>query len=269
MMGDFMVVATGVLPNLPDVDLVRITDHVFVESTGDGGASSWMMKPNGDGKEVPRWVELRKEPVASDWPSEQHVKALRTAGDKIPFRCHCKGVDLVLERPTVTYANVEKNKLPLFVDPETRKLIVNFDVCDSCRLSSGLDVFYWTFSNLSQISFPDGRPLPNTIQQLKQAADTGELGTLSYYASSPDVQRYFCTQCSASVFYAVDDLSERVDIGVGLFTEEASRGESFLLWKYGSLGWPEDVKGGWREKTSDAIKQESNRWREKQCLNAA
>lgn len=264
--GKYICIPDGVLPNISEADLVRTKDHIFVEDTLDGGASNYMQTGNSDGLPIPRWNGYRQTKADPDWPSNDELKSLKTKGDHIPFRCHCKGVDLLLERPTVTYADPKK-ELPRFVDPQSKKLVVSFDVCDSCRLSSGNSIWYWTFSNLSQISDPSGKPFPTTVQALKAAADKGDLGTLGYYASSEDVQRYFCTTCSASVFYAVDELPERVDIGVGLFdAPEGSRGDSFLLWEYGSIGWAEDVKGGWREAVVASVRQESDAWREKRGI---
>lgn len=266
---EFIVVLIASLDNIPGVEVARIADHIYVGDTADGGASSYMLRPNGVGDDtpLPRWGGWRQDDAGLDvsWPTGEAV-ARNSSSQKelIPFYCHCKGVNFVLRRPTTAFKDTPEDKLPIFVAPKTRKLRVSFDACDSCRLVSGAHVMTWTFAFLEHIEIPGtGKAVAANTADLKAQTElvmNGEaneaLGTLAFYASSPDVQRYHCSRCSATVFYAVDDRPDMVDISVGLFdAEEGARAESFLSWT-GSMGQLADVEGGWREKMYKAVRDE-------------
>jgi hypothetical protein len=263
-------VFTGALKN-HDVDLVKIADHIFVGDTIDGGATMWLRKPNADRSQALRFKERsNSEQYPYDWPPISTLMGYEkiTKNKSIPIRCHCKGVDLLLHR--ANYDGKTKEELPWFIDPKTHMPIANFDVCDSCRLQSGIDIFHWTFSELTNISLSPtsqegGKVFPKNTAELKAAVDAGDttIGTLAYYKSSSDVQRYFCKVCSATVFYAVDDRPEIVDVAVGLLdAPDGARAESFLSWaSEGKLAWVEDTNGGWREGLMKRVQGEAEEWR--------
>lgn len=266
---EFVSVLIASLDNIPGVEVARITDHIYVGDTIDGGASSYMLHPNGTGddKPLPRWSGWRQNDSGLDvsWPTGEPVaKKESSQKDLIPFYCHCKGVNFMLRRPTVAFKDTPEDKLPRFIGPKTKKMRTPFDACSSCRLVSGAHVTTWTFALLEHIEIPGtGKAIATDTADLKaqtEAVMKGEanegLGTLAFYASSPDVQRYHCSKCSATIFYAVDDRPDMVDITVGLFdAEEGARAESFLGWT-GTMNWMEDVEGGWREKMYVAVREE-------------
>jgi hypothetical protein len=263
-------VFTGALKN-HDVDLVKIVDHIFVGDTIDGGATMWLQKPNAGGRRVPRFKERSNtEQYSYDWPAPSTLIGYEKQTDEkyIPLRCHCKGVDFLLHRGS--YEGKTEAELPWFIDPKTHKLLASFDVCDSCRLQSGIDILNWTFSELANISlsteFPgEAKGFPRTTAGLKAAVDARDsaIGSLDYYLSSSDVQRYFCKVCSATVFYAVDERPEIVDVAVGLLeSHDGARAESFLSWNLGGpFSWAEDAKGGWREDFMQRVRDEAEEWR--------
>ncbi|KAJ6445664.1 exocyst complex component Sec10 [Purpureocillium lavendulum] len=207
--------------------------------------------------------------------------------DGIPVRCVCKGVDLVLRRGLADFSAVkDASQLPFFVDPASHKLLATFDACDSCRGAFGIDIINWTFALMKHVDFaapssssssssspppaPPTSSFPRTTLELKAAASAADgderrdprLGTLTYYASSDDVQRYFCSRCSATVFYAVDDRPDMVDLAPGLLdAPDGARAESVLSWSLGTLGAAEDIKGGWREELGESIKKNAEDWR--------
>jgi hypothetical protein len=157
-------------------------------------------------------------------------------------------------------------EMPWFVDPVTHKLLAGMDCCDSCRIWVGSEMMNWTFTLLKHISFA-GQPAFSNTAELKAAADAAptdpKLGTLKYYASSTDVQRYFCGRCSASVFYAVDDRPEIVDIAMGLLASpDGARAESVTSWAWGGrFSHEQDMVGTWREGMLHAVKKDSEQWR--------
>jgi hypothetical protein len=184
----------------------------------------------------------------------------------------------VLHRPIADFAATQRSELPWFVDPATNKALAGFDSCDSCRLSSGIDVFNWTFVLLSHLAFPQLDPnkglhrlsgFPKSSIELKKAIATKtqdrdpRLGTLAFYMSSPDVQRYFCSRCSACVFYAVDDRPAMVNVAIGVLdSQDGARAEGLLSWAFGGkMGWREDVVDGWREGFVEKIEAAAELWR--------
>lgn len=278
--GEFGVM-TGALSNDGPDGLVRIENHVFVGDTKDGGASMWMRNPNGDGIGARRWMGLtsKSEEVPFDWPGESGLETEVPKVAEVPIRCHCGGVDLVFQRQKAEEEFMAKTKseLPFFVHPETKKLMASIDPCDSCRLSSGVDFWTWTFVLLRHIGFAPSTSgsessFPDDTQVLKAAVPKegpdrdARLGTLAYYASSQDVQRYFCSRCSASVFYAVDDRPDMIDLAVGLLdSADGARAESLLSWgmvrTLPKFVWRDDMLNGWRKQWLESVEAEAERFR--------
>ena len=242
-------VFTGSLKNV-DVDLVKFTKQIHVEDTGDGGSSFWFRKPNADGQEIPRYRKSSGEPPCG-WSEASSLTGLEEKQrlESIPIWCHCRGIELLLHRGN--YAGKERYELPWFIDPRTNKPLASFDVCDSCRMQFGTDIVHWTFAELANISQRDGGAFPKAMAELKAAVDAGDsaVGTLAYYQSSPDVQRYFCKVCSTSVFYACEGRPEIVDVAIGLLeAPDGARAEGYLSWSFGDTpSWVDDTRGGWRE----------------------
>ncbi|KAJ3498383.1 hypothetical protein NLG97_g1158 [Lecanicillium saksenae] len=272
---DVFYLAAGLLPNL-DIDLVKIMQHLWVGDTLDGGASVYMQKLNGASRPIPRWQKGRGETdgqLDSHWPPQASIQALASSSaslDSVRVQCLCRGVDLTLWRGDSSFSELKaQGKLPGWVNPTTLKPIAAYDACDSCRFMVGVPLMHWTFARVSQLGFASGNQdsgaFPTNTLELKALVDTGKdsrLGTLTYYESSPDVQRYYCSRCSASVFYAVDDLPDQIDISMGLLhAPEGARAGSWVEWEWGGLGHKDSTVGGWREGFGQAIRAESEEWR--------
>ncbi|KAI8273692.1 hypothetical protein K4K60_010513 [Colletotrichum sp. SAR11_57] len=273
--GDVPWVVTGALENAED--LVQYASHMHVGDTIDGGASVWLPR-YADGAPVKRWREGagKSEELPLDWPgakalSSETLKAGPTP-DITPFSCHCGGIDLKLKSGADLGDFPEEDLDTWFVDKETLKYRGSLECCDSCRLSFGADLMAWTFAPLSHIDFggdnpPDAAKFPRNVSYLRDAVTAKDkdprLGTLAMYESSRDVQRYFCSKCSASVFYAVNDRPGMVDIAVGLLQHpDGARAEGLLKW-LDKVGWAQDVAGGWREGLANTSKRLLNEWTEK------
>lgn len=273
-------VQTGVLANVA-AGLLSIAHHIFVGDTLDGGATPWLCDANGDGSRPRLWRGHRGQgdelsSTTHRWPLPLDAAP---AEEETPIRCHCGGVDLVLRRPVADFAAKKRSELPWFVDPVSNKSLAGFDACDSCRLSSGSDIFHWTFVLLRHLAFPrpesDGdvqtppTAFPASSIELKNAVAAAPAdrdprwGTLAFYESSPDVQRYFCGRCSACVFYAADDRPELVDLAIGLLhSKNGSRAEELVSWDFGGkMVWRQDVVGGWREGFVESVEAAADRWR--------
>lgn len=278
-------VVPGVLPNTPG--LVKYTDHIYVGDTLDGGASVYLRKHR-DGTAMKRWKErtdrsTRAAPedaveIPHDWPpppsdGPSPAEDTRKAWPELtPLRCHCGGVDLTV-RSAADMASWPKSELPWFVDPTSLKYLASIDVCNTCRLSFGPDLANWTFALLSHIGFAEDGPsngsaaqFPQTVASLKDAVQAKDkdsrIGTLTFYQSSDDVERYFCSRCAAAVFYAVHDRADMLDVAPGLLHHPSgARAEGLLSWSYGAATWEEDAEGGWREDLVAGAKADSEQWR--------
>lgn len=260
-------VLSGVLTNIA-LDIIELNNHIFAHNTIDGGASIWLRhNPNGstiNRLKIDKTIDQYEE-LPEDWPSYGDLSGYdMKQEDSVPIRCKCKGVDLILHRGD--YSKFDTDELPYNIDPKTHKLLAGFCGCDSCRLQSGVDVFNWTFAQMDCISFgTSDKPFPTDIADLRKLVDGKEpaLGTLTYYTSRKDVQRYFCRICSACIFYAVEHRPKSLDIAVGVLdASDGVRAEGLLSWSYGArISYREDGDGGWREKLFDDVEQEAEEYR--------
>lgn len=257
-------VYSGPLTNM-DVAPVRLTNHIYVEDTVDGGASVWLRRPNPDGDEIPRYL-TRSGQIPWSWPGASTSAEEPGGGpvqQSVGISCHCKGVNLVLRQGD--YAGGKRGELPWFIDPRNYKRLASFDACDSCRLHFGNDLVHWTFTDLADIARADGGAFPRTMTELRTAVDAGDaaVGTLACYQSSPGAHRYFCRVCAAAVFYACEDRPEIVDVAVGLLeAPDGARAERFLSWTLGETPvWVDDTKGGWREGLMGRVQSDAEEFR--------
>ncbi|KAK1706189.1 Mss4-like protein [Colletotrichum lupini] len=265
-------VTTGALENIPG--LVKYDNHMFIGDTIDGGLAPWLPKEE-DGDPVKRWKGHRNsEEVPFDWPVSKSIPTARLNASPFPtstlFHCHCKGVQLSLRSAADLEADPAKESTSTCVDPKTLKFKACSDSCNSCRQHFGSDIISWTFAPLTHINFSTEAAsapsqFPQTIVKLKEAVlsktKDPRLGTLAVYNSSPEVERYSCSVCSASIFYAVYDREDMVDIAVGLLDHpDGARAEGLLAWNYGLLGWTADAAGGWREKLVARTKASMKEW---------
>lgn len=260
-------VFSGVLSN-NDVDLIHFANQVYVSDTQDGGASVWLQH-NSDGSEIIPFMQddERRGPemVPQKWPPQEQLTGYAARKeDSIAIRCKCEGVDLQLYAGD--YSNVKADELPFNIDPTTHKLLAGFCGCDSCRLQAGIDMFIWTFAEMKYISFANSTDaFPTTAVKLKKLVDAKHpaLGSLTYYSSRSDVDRYFCSNCSACIFYSVTRRPEILDIAIGVLrASDGARAESFLSWPYGArISDRQDADGGWREKLFDSIEKAAEEYR--------
>ncbi|SPO00273.1 uncharacterized protein DNG_03118 [Cephalotrichum gorgonifer] len=275
-------VLTGVLGKTPN--LIRYDNHTYVGDTVDGGLSPWFRIPHSDGTYPKFWREDKDGDEVSPESFTQNTPpgpGAVASPEPTRFRCHCRGVDLVL-RSAADMAGRPDAELPWFVKPKTYKYASTLDACNSCRVWVGSDLMSWTFANLSHIHFaagtggdgsvetqlPSSTALPQTVSDLREAVTVDakdrdpRLGTLAAYQSSHDVWRYHCSRCGASVFYAVDDRPDLVDIGVGLLEHPGgARAEGLLAWSLTRVGGEDDSKGGWREGLASGVEEEIKKWR--------
>jgi hypothetical protein len=261
-----VLIVTGALNNIAcEKEVVRWSYMGFVGDTGDGGASVWLKDVNVSGPALKCFkAEIRgenAEELADDWQSQTRSRDISTEKQNaIPIRCKCHGVNLVLNRGD--YEVVKAEDLPWNVDPSTRKLKAVMCGCDSCRLHTGVDVFYWTFAEMKNISFPinnDKAEFPSHMDDLCALIDKKDarIGSLAYYESSPRVYRFSCGTCSATIFYATHKRPRFIDVAVGVLeAKDGARAENMLAWQFEEgVDHKEDAAGGWREGLVEKIEK--------------
>ncbi|KAJ4313909.1 hypothetical protein N0V94_006720 [Neodidymelliopsis sp. IMI 364377] len=262
---DSLKLLTGTLAN-DEVVPVKFIKQIFLGDTVDGGASVWLKHPSSDGSACERFMLSADDGVASAaFPDENFAGAgyEQKTEDLVPVRCKCKGIDYILRRGD--YSGLDGGELPWNVDPATHKYLTILCGCDSCRLQGGIDLWYWVYVETKHLSARQhNTPFPKSSYELKSLIDKGDplAGSLSYYASSTNVLRFFCGTCSATVFYAEEKRPEILDLSVGLLeASDGARAEGFLSWWYGEIENKENADGGWRAEQYRRIENESEQWR--------
>ncbi|KAH8168970.1 glutathione-dependent formaldehyde-activating enzyme domain-containing protein [Sarocladium implicatum] len=258
-------------------EVVKTMRHGFVGDTKDGGAAPWLNRLASGQEDIPMWRGSpdKSERIQQEWldKSGSTDQSLTSSRDQanIPIVCHCRGVNLVLRRSAADFANTDSDKLPWFIEPDTYRNLACFDGCNSCRKSFGVNVANWTFTFLKHIAFASDAgkesAFPVSSMDLETAISDPNrderYGTLQMYNSSEGVQRYFCSRCSASVFYAADDRPDIVDLAIGLLdSQDGARVESKLGWMFGSpASWEEDTKRTWRQPFVSMVTENAEAWR--------
>lgn len=270
-------VFTGTLSVDADIELIRITDHIYVGDTIDGGASVWMTHPTPDGTPAQRWLkgkDVGKE-LPVDWPATlQKTPAATTteattddtktmaAGNRTSKRaanrkidkdaakeaareaanrrkssmgrevrealaeksdgresvdllqgtgmqCQCGGFSLLF-KPDIADINCR------FVDPSSKQVLAALDGCNTCRLTSGVDIFPWIYTPPSILEFLNTGGMDSLLKS----------GVLSRYRppGKEDAAWYFCNGCSATVAYEERREETMVALAAGLLTSPTGAG---------------------------------------------
>jgi hypothetical protein len=266
-------VFTGVLQDVGIKNFIRVEHQIFVDDTQDGGVSPWLRNVNPDGSRTRLWKGRRNvsEELKDNWSGSAASPVSATVSKKgIPLHCRCKGVQFVFRPSNVDFSEAETSSIPFYVDPKSHKHLATLDPCSYCRLSVGVDMMNWTFALPAQIEFaenPEEGSFPRNTHELKDAVENPNrdprYGTLAIYRSSSDVQRYFCSQCSALVFYTVDDRPDVIDIAVGLLhAPEGARAESVLTWHLGVKTMSDKEAGdSWRDVFARSVNETAEKWR--------
>lgn len=149
--------------------------------------------------------------------------------DTLLAECHCGGVSFAISRPS-PHMQTDAEYRPWISPRDARKWMAVMDVCDDCRLQSGVHVVPWTFVPKSRLSpsFPDDL----------------RLGTSKTYVSSEGTLRSFCGTCGATVagYFGADGTRELssgdwiLDISCGLIRHpDGLLAEDWLTWRTGRL----------------------------------
>ncbi|KAK4446858.1 hypothetical protein QBC34DRAFT_304237 [Podospora aff. communis PSN243] len=244
-------------------EALQITEHIFVGDTLDGGATSFLSGPS-----VRIWFGRREvsQEIMSPYRWARSAPASRLGCDRVSIRCHCKGVDLVLEvRDALRICGGEAKEALALGSSKAKndKLKGIADGGNSC----GLDVMPWVITPLQYISFGkvgEGEAeFPRTASALRYAVDRKcpGMGTLCCYVAPSGARRYFCGRCSAAVFLAEDE-EETVKLAVGLLdSPDGALARGIVSWDFEGFVVIRARMVGLRSRAFDSSPSECHQWR--------
>jgi hypothetical protein len=173
--------------------------QLFINDTKDGGAALWLAA----GLPVMHSQDRQSRLTTVQEVIEMERMSQNASGnmeERLPASCHCGDVFFTISKG--------KEKYP-----------AGLDACTSCRKVTGFEITAWVTVPKNSISMRDGSPFNFASP------------TLTKYNTSPNVVRYFCSRCGATIFYLKDG-NDTVDIGVGLLeAQSGARAEEFLRWE--------------------------------------
>ena len=249
-------------PEIVEVkDTVDIVGHNYVDDCKDGGLVPLFLDRSNLTSDQPLIAPSRGDKMT---PADVFEAAERSfnhksppADVKLPIKCHCGGVSLLLDRSKAANKSDPCPEYAITTDPA--KYRARPCMCTSCRLATGLPMQHWTYVPLAAVkNMHTGNPVVLWKEAEKGDPYINEGLALKFYSSTDQAQRSFCGVCGATVFYYTIDESRKdiVDVAVGLLrAESGSMAREWLEWVEGDLSYGEEaldqtvkdlVKQGWR-----------------------
>ena len=231
--GDTWECSAGLVDAAPPTKVTRISRHVNVQSTFDGGLAVFLRSSNDQN------IPLLNGDVNSSLfqpstpPSTNH--------DSLQAGCHCGGISFSIRRNTDNHGT--QSRLG-----SSGRFTSYFCACRSCRLSSGSTLVPFALIPVTSVSGMD-----ITQSTLSRSAFPAPLG---HIWSSPSACRTFCRGCGASIFYWNRERPDELDMAVGIFRADGAMCRSWLDWQWGRCSFTEetvdeDISRAWTAFTHD------------------
>jgi hypothetical protein len=212
--------------------------QMWLEDTKDGGAGLWLNDAHyqrhirgrsseklgfGDVKAIAEGSRKGSKAASSGSDSGQ-LKREHVQEDVLNASCRCEAVSFQILRPDTDSNGNDSNKYS-----------AGLDACTSCRTVTGFEITSWAFvpRNRFRSSIHHSGSENNNPQPL----DLLDMPALSYYKTSPNVTRGFCSTCGANVLYyrhrGRTGKEDTIDIAAGLLESGAGvRAEDWLVWDH-------------------------------------
>jgi len=168
--------------------------------------------------------------------------------DYLTAKCHCGGVELKIRRANFSSEmekGEEKHK-PRHIPSDPTKYLASMCACRSCRLATGTSLVPWMLIPVGNVftspssQKSDLAPLILGKEASNPSANSNQ--RLKHYWSSQDACWSHCGKCGAAMYYWNEKRKEEVDILVGVLrAEEGAMARRWLEWKWGSVGFEEEV----------------------------
>lgn len=245
-------VSAGVLEKFEGI--VKIDRHIHIGDTVDGGISDHIHSV--DGVELPRYrtrpADGSTETVPPDWKDLDKESA---ADRMLHFYCHCRSIDLYLQRPSkISDPKTQWYLAPGATQDDAVRYYGEYCFCTSCRITSGSIVGTWTYISVKEPGvYLSPSPSSDCALDLASSSPSHRPRALKQYNSSPTVFREFCETCGATVFYRREvEGRDFMDIATGLVDEDRAGGVRAETWfKWPPL--PDDGRAYEEDSTSKAL----------------
>ena len=228
--------------------VVEVTLHEHIQDTLDGGFADFL--PSISGKTIERWAASpnSKDQLPLYWTSPEQPQIEPSSSDRLHCHCKCGGVEFWITRPSerskkaactwpdvlIPYHSKEPRTAGAtwWLRDNGKRFLGGVCSCNSCRLDTGMEYVEWAFVPTIDMTLDAAGKIPFQVP----------FGTLKLYNSSPDVSRYHCSVCGATVFFNSDSRTELFDVAAGLLdAPEGARAESWLEWTTKRLSFREDA----------------------------
>ena len=217
-------------------DVVMVTQHKFLDDTGDGGVAARLLMLGGREVECFRTWQDQERMSARDVSAMQEAAetgAVAALEELMVAKCHCGGTDLRIKRANFA---VDKQGLSERFTEAGDRYIAQFCACRSCRLQSGVPLQPWTYIP------PQNFSVAATGREVilgRKGDQTTEGTTLKHYWSSEDVCRSFCSRCGATFFYWCDERPEAVELSMGVVRGKGAMARECVSWRW-RVSWREE-----------------------------
>ncbi|KAJ5403908.1 hypothetical protein N7509_003779 [Penicillium cosmopolitanum] len=217
---DTWTISTSIFDaNRDDEGIWLYNSHMLPDSAPDGGLAAVFSEIDG----LPLQID---DLGGRALPDVSLPKELQSNQSELRAECHCGGVSFTIARPSEEFIASSESKGWLS-DVDKSKWLACMDVCDDCRLVTGTNVIAWMFVARDHIT-------PRLPKDLC-------IGTAKSYRSTEGVNRVFCGDCGATVFYHCDERPNIVDVSMGILrAPEGAMAENWSVWRAGRPSWPEN-----------------------------
>jgi hypothetical protein len=211
--------------------------QMWLEDTKDGGAGLWLNDAHyqrhirgrtseklgfGDVKAMAEGSRKGSNAASSGSDSVQYER--RDVQDVLDAGCRCGAVSFQILRPDTDSNESNSNKYP-----------AGLDACTSCRTVTGFEITSWAFVPRNRIRSSVHHSSNENDNQ--QPLDLLDMPALSYYKTSANVTRGFCSTCGANVLYyrhrGRTGKEDTIDIAAGLLNSRVGvRADDWLVWDH-------------------------------------
>ena len=232
-------------PGSPE-NVLRVEMNQWISDTGDGGLAAFLGKLGG--RDVPSFEGpmsggrlIQQEELMKMTESFKQFPVMEK-GALLTAECQCGGVSFRIKRANFTDPSDPTEER--YIPQDKTKYMAKGCVCRDCRHQHGTSLTLWWCVPYQSVINPRKNQIIRhrgaAITPEGQAANAG-LG-LTYYQSSANAYRAFCSTCGASAFYNFDDRPDICVISAGLMrAEEGIMARRWVSWEWGSTSFPEEA----------------------------
>ena len=212
--------------------VLKVTGFEYCQGPGDTGVAAFL-------PDLPAFTGKADEsPLVPNAEREAPAGAVQQTAERLPVRCDCGSVDLVISRPTAEAEAYCYNPPATANGSTRRRFLTTACACASCRTTTAsclpaLAVTHVPWRDLHTVSDPTAPLGPDNGGRL---LDLARIPGAVAYASSDQTTRYRCAgSCGASLGVVTRSMPGILKISTGLLrAAEGARAESWAFWWTGT-----------------------------------